>query len=134
MKRISTLLLIFRSLIHPGPSKFSCLTTVLAATLFFSCASASGPIPANHPSISPIRGTKQQIQIRSSHFDARPVWTRYTSYEKNGFIYFTGSHLNGVNYPLSVRCAVSEAMKVLVMSLSQSPSQVSASPATRELE
>ena len=49
----------------------------------------------------------------------RPDWTRLTAFQKNGYVYFTGGFLNGADYPLSIRCANAEALKVATQSISQ---------------
>jgi hypothetical protein len=49
----------------------------------------------------------------------RPHWTHKTTFEKDGHIYFTGGFLNGADYPLSIRCANAEALKIATQSISQ---------------
>ena len=49
----------------------------------------------------------------------RPDWTRLTAFQKDGYVYFTGGVLNGADYPLSIRCANAEALKVATQSISQ---------------
>jgi hypothetical protein len=49
----------------------------------------------------------------------RPDWTHRTTFEKDSYIYFTGGFLNGADYPLSIRCANAEALKVATQSISQ---------------
>jgi len=49
----------------------------------------------------------------------RPDWTHQTTFQKDGYIYFTGGFLNGTDYSLSIRCANAEALKLAVQSISQ---------------
>ena len=49
----------------------------------------------------------------------RPDWTRLTAFQKDGHVYFAGGFLNGTDYPLSIRCANAEALKVATQSISQ---------------
>jgi hypothetical protein len=62
---------------------------------------------------------QQPVQIKTSESDQRPVWTKQSSYKKDGNIYFTGGFLNGADYSLTIRCANAEAMKVAIQSISQ---------------
>lgn len=62
---------------------------------------------------------QQPIPIRTSESDKRPEWTKQSSFEKDGFLYFSGGFLNGADYALSVRCANAEALKVAIQSISQ---------------
>jgi hypothetical protein len=62
---------------------------------------------------------QQPLQIKNSETDQRPVWTKQSSYIKDGNIYFTGGFLNGADYSLTIRCANAEAMKVAIQSISQ---------------
>lgn len=61
----------------------------------------------------------QPVQIKTSDSNQRPVWTKQSSYKKDGNIYFTGGFLNGTDYSLTIRCANAEAMKVAIQSISQ---------------
>ena len=47
----------------------------------------------------------------------RPDWTRLTAFQKDVHVYFTGGFLNGADYPLSLRCANAEALKVAAQSI-----------------
>ena len=62
---------------------------------------------------------QQPVQIKTSESDQRPVWTKQSSFKKDGNIYFTGGFLNGADYSLTIRCANAEAMKVAIQSISQ---------------
>ena len=62
---------------------------------------------------------QQAVQIKTSESDHRPAWTKQSSFEKDGNIFFTGGFLKGADYSLSVRCANAEAMKVAIQSISQ---------------
>lgn len=62
---------------------------------------------------------QKPILIRTSLDDNRPDWTKKTVYEKGSVICFTGAFTDGVDYPLSIRCANAEALKNAVQSISQ---------------
>jgi uncharacterized protein YceK len=62
---------------------------------------------------------QQEVQIKTSESDQRPVWTKQSLFKKDGNIYFTGGFLNGADYSLTIRCANAEAMKVAIQSISQ---------------
>jgi hypothetical protein len=62
---------------------------------------------------------QQPIPIQTSESDKRPEWTKQSSFEKDGFMHFSGGFLNGSDYALSVRCANAEALKVAIQSISQ---------------
>lgn len=62
---------------------------------------------------------RKPIQVRTSRNDERPDWVTRTSYEQDGSVYFVGAYMEGADYPVSVRCANAEAMKVAVQSISQ---------------
>jgi len=49
----------------------------------------------------------------------RPEWTFKSMDEDEENVYFSGSFMNGSDYPLSVRCANAEALKVATQSIGQ---------------
>ena len=60
-------------------------------------------------------GLQKPLLVKTSENDKRPKWTRQTSYETDdGLLYFTGGYLNGADYPLTIRCANAEALKVAI--------------------
>jgi len=62
---------------------------------------------------------QKPIFVQTSENDKRPKWTHETAYESEGKVCFTGAFLNGSDYPLSIRCANAEALKVAVQAISQ---------------
>ena len=62
---------------------------------------------------------QKPLQVWTSEDDKRPEWTKVITSEEDGKIYFTGSFLNGSDYPVSIRCAYAEALKSASQSISQ---------------
>jgi len=62
---------------------------------------------------------QKPIQVRTSRNDDRPKWTKMTSYEEDGYVYFSGGFQNGSDYSVTVRCANAEALKAAVQAISQ---------------
>ena len=62
---------------------------------------------------------QKPMVVQTSKEDLRPGWTKKSVYVDDGNIYFSGGFLNGADYPLTVRCANAEALKVVVGAVSQ---------------
>jgi len=62
---------------------------------------------------------QKPVVVRTSIDDNRPAWTKQSSYSDDANIYFTGGYLNGADYPLTVRTANAEAIKVACQGISQ---------------
>ncbi len=75
-----------------------------------------GPVPDS--TVDAYRSQRSPI-VRTSEDDGRPSWTTETVFEKDGKVYFSGGYLNGSDYPVTIRCANAEALKVAVQSVSQ---------------
>jgi hypothetical protein len=69
--------------------------------------------------IPPSYAVNRPIVVETSESDSRPSWTKKSVYMDEGNIYFSGGFLNGADYPLTVRCANAEALKVAVGAVSQ---------------
>ena len=74
--------------------------------------SVSRQIPSSY-------AVQKPIVVQTSKEDSRPSWTKKSVYMDEGNIYFSGGFLNGADYPLTVRCANAEALKVVVGAVSQ---------------
>jgi len=57
--------------------------------------------------------------VRTAESDRRPEWTKKTVIEDGKWLYFSGAHLGGPDYPHAIRRAHVEALKHLVQSISQ---------------
>lgn len=57
--------------------------------------------------------------IETSKQSKAPEWTQKSFHEEDGRVCFSGAYFSGRDYPLAVRCANAEALKVAVQSLSQ---------------
>lgn len=62
---------------------------------------------------------QKPVVVQTSKDDDRPAWTKQSSYSDDANIYFTGGYLNGADYPLTVRSANAEAIKVACQGISQ---------------
>ena len=62
---------------------------------------------------------QKPVVVRTSEDDNRPAWTKKSSYSDDANVYFTGGYLNGADYPLTVRTANAEAIKVACQGISQ---------------
>ena len=62
---------------------------------------------------------QKPVVAKTSKDDGRPGWTKKSSYSDDANVYFTGGFLNGADYPLTVRSANAEAIKVACQGISQ---------------
>ena len=62
---------------------------------------------------------QKPVVVRTSEDDGRPGWIKKSSYSDDANVYFTGGFLNGADYPLTVRSANAEAIKVACQGISQ---------------
>ncbi|CAB1062161.1 hypothetical protein D1BOALGB6SA_6937 [Olavius sp. associated proteobacterium Delta 1] len=83
--------------------------------LFTGCSSKSQSL---HEVAREASVLQKPTILNSSKTDDRPEWTKKSSFEKDGNIYFSGGFLNGSDYSVSVRCANAEALKLAAQSIS----------------
>lgn len=94
-------------------------TFIIAAILFSGCVT-SGAVKQSRQTSFEAYELQKPVQVHTSNDDKRPKWTKQTVFEDDsGMIYFSGGFLNGADYPVTVRCANAEALKVAVQSISQ---------------
>lgn len=95
------------------------LVLIVLMGLFASCSSTPKSVKAARNAVREAYELQKPIVFKSSKNDNRPEWTKKSSFEKEGNIYFSGGFLNGSDYPVSVRCANAEGMKLVAQSISQ---------------
>lgn len=95
------------------------LTIFFTALLFYGCGTSKAVKQARQTALEAYE-IQKPVQVRTSNEDKRPKWTKQTVFEDDsGMLYFSGGFLNGADYPVTVRCANAEALKVAVQSISQ---------------
>jgi len=95
------------------------ITFIVVAFLFSGCGSSKAVKQARQAALEAYE-TQKPVQVKTSLDDKRPKWTKLTVIEDDsGMMYFSGGYLNGTDYPVTVRCANAEALKVAVQSISQ---------------
>ena len=95
------------------------LTIFFTAFLFYGCGTSKAVKQARQTALEAYE-IQKPVQVRTSNEDKRPKWTRQTVFEDDsGMLYFSGGFLNGADYPVTVRCANAEALKIAVQSISQ---------------
>jgi hypothetical protein len=95
---------------------------IISVSLLVSCSSAPDTVRTLTPSQMAVREAYQDqkpVVIHTSEEDPRPKWTRETSFEQDGKVYFSGGYLHGGDYSVTIRCANAEALKVVTQSISQ---------------
>ena len=101
-----------RPLDHPVAFFFS-LGLIAIALLGTGCASKQEQV------MREVYEAQRPIPVRTSLNHDRPEWVSQQSWEEDGRMFFVGAFLGGADYPLTIRCANAEAMKVLMQSLTQ---------------
>ncbi len=92
---------------------------IISALLFTGCGTSKAVKQARQTALEAYE-TQKPVQVRTSLDDGRPKWTKQIVFEDDsGMVYFSGAYLNGADYPVTVRCANAEALKVAVQSISQ---------------
>jgi len=87
--------------------------------LLFGCSSTPKHVQVAKEQRRAAYEVQKPIVVQTSKEDSRPSWTKKSVYADDGNIYFSGGFLNGADYPLTVRCANAEALKVVVGAVSQ---------------
>ncbi len=99
--------------------KYKVVLVLVVVGLLWGCSST----PKHVQIVKEQRQNAYEVQkpmvVQTSKEDKRPEWTKKSVYVDDGNIYFSGGFLNGADYPLTVRCANAEALKVAVGSVSQ---------------
>jgi hypothetical protein len=96
---------------------FSGIILFIGPVIFFGCG-ASKAIKTHQAEMKETYELQKPMLIRTSEDDKRPKWTHHPVFEEAGKIYFIGGFLNGVDYPVTIRCANAEALKNLVQAIS----------------
>ena len=95
------------------------LVIIFLSFLFYSCGSLKAVKQARQITLEAYE-IQKPVLVRTTKDDKRPKWTKQTVFEDDsGMLYFSGGFLNGADYPVTVRCANAEALKVAVQSISQ---------------
>lgn len=97
------------------PVAFFIYLSLILMMLFMSGGCAS----KQEQAVRAVYEVQRPIPVRTSLNHNRPDWVVQQSWESEGEMYFVGAFLDGADYPLTIRCANAEAMKVLMQSLSQ---------------
>jgi hypothetical protein len=93
--------------------------TLLTSGLLLSSCSTSKSVKETRRVLKEAYEIQKPVVVQTSKKDNRPKWTKKTSFEDDGRLYFSGGFLNGADYAVTVRCANAEALKVLVQSLGE---------------
>ena len=88
-------------------------------SLLVLVAGCGGRVKQARQTVRQMHELKKPLKIRTSRNDDRPKWTKMTSYEEGGYVYFSGGFQNGSDYSVTVRCANAEALKSAVQAISQ---------------
>jgi hypothetical protein len=92
---------------------------IIPVLLFSGCGASKAVKQARQTALEAYE-IQKPVQVRTSNDDKRPKWTKQTAFEDDsGMLYFSGGFLSGADYPVTVRCANAEALKVAVQSISQ---------------
>lgn len=96
----------------------SCL--LLVTILFiWGCAGTPREVKVAQKQARVAYEMQKPLVVQTSKDDGRPGWTKKSSYSDDANVYFTGGFLNGADYPLTVRSANAEALKVACQGISQ---------------
>ena len=93
--------------------------TILIAALIIAGCGTSKNVKQVRQTVEEAYEIQKPINVRTSKDDKRPDWTKLTTFEDGGNVYFSGGFLNGADYALTIRCANAEALKVASQSISQ---------------
>lgn len=97
----------------------SIIISLIIPVLLFSGCGASKAVKQARQTALEAYEIQKPVQVQTSNDDKRPKWTKQTAFEDDsGMLYFSGGFLNGADYPVTVRCANAEALKVAVQSIS----------------
>ena len=95
------------------------LCVLLAIFVLWSCTGTSREVKVAQKQARVAYEMQKPVVVRTSEDDNRPSWTKQSSYSDDANVYFTGGFLNGADYPLTVRSANAEAIKVACQGISQ---------------
>ncbi|MDZ7760036.1 MAG: hypothetical protein U5L00_07265 [Desulfovermiculus sp.] len=101
------------------PTICNCAKLHLCIAVFLVAGCAPKAVKIARDEAKTVYEIQKPITVRTSRDDNRPDWTKRTTYEEDGNIYFTGGFLNGSDYAVTLRCANAEALKTAVQSVSQ---------------
>ena len=87
--------------------------------VLWGCAGTPREVKVSQKQAKVAYEMQKPVVVRISKDDDRPAWTKQSSYSDDANIYFTGGYLNGADYPLTVRTANVEAIKVACQGISQ---------------
>ena len=87
--------------------------------VLWGCAGTSKEVKIAQKQAKVAYEMQKPVVVKTSEDDKRPAWTKQSSYSDDVSVYFTGGFLNGADYPLTVRSANAEAIKVACQRISQ---------------
>lgn len=97
--------------------KMRIISIILAIVFIWGCGSREVKVAREQARVA--YEIQKPVIVQTSIEDKRPSWTKQSSYSDDANIYFTGGFLNGTDYPLTIRCANAEAIKVACQGISQ---------------
>ena len=99
-----------------GVLAWKLISLILLVIFVIGCG---GRVKQARQTVRQMHELKKPLKIRTNRNDDRPKWTKMTSYEEDGYVYFSGGFQNGSDYSVTVRCANAEALKSAVQAISQ---------------
>lgn len=97
--------------------RISCVLSVIL--VLWCCAGTPREVKVAQKQARVIYEMQKPVVATTSKDDGRPGWTKKSSYSDDANVYFTGGYLNGADYPLTIRSANAEAIKVACQGISQ---------------